>query len=307
MDENKIIPEMRITIKNKRATYDKLDGNIVCGNPYTAVFNFDAEWKTYDVKKARFTYWHKGKYESIDVEFTGNICPIPPLYNVKFVKIGVYVEGGISTTTPAIIDCDASILCGESANVLESEEIDNINEALIVWMKQHPPKDGFSPTVTVTKITNGHRVTITDIEGDKSFDVMHGTGGGGSGGEISRETVVEILEEYLVSVESHTLQEAKDYTDEAILKYHEEHPVRDGEDGEDGFSPTIKSAETFDGGYLITITDVNGVSNVKLNHGKNGAKGDNGYTPVRGTDYWTDDDISEIKSYVDDAILGGEW
>ena len=35
--------------------------------------------------------------------------------------------------------------------------------------------------------------------------------------------------------------------------------------------------------------------------------GVNGYTPVRGTDYWTEEDIAIIKSYVDDAILGGEW
>ena len=36
-------------------------------------------------------------------------------------------------------------------------------------------------------------------------------------------------------------------------------------------------------------------------------KGPKGDTPVRGTDYWTADDIAEIKSYVDDAILGGAW
>lgn len=36
-------------------------------------------------------------------------------------------------------------------------------------------------------------------------------------------------------------------------------------------------------------------------------KGDKGDTPVRGTDYWTSADIAEIKSYVDDAILGGAW
>ena len=36
-------------------------------------------------------------------------------------------------------------------------------------------------------------------------------------------------------------------------------------------------------------------------------KGDPGKTPERGVDYWTNDDIAEIKSYVDNAILGGEW
>ena len=35
--------------------------------------------------------------------------------------------------------------------------------------------------------------------------------------------------------------------------------------------------------------------------------GADGKTPVRGTDYWTDEDKAEIKSYVDEAILGGVW
>ena len=38
-----------------------------------------------------------------------------------------------------------------------------------------------------------------------------------------------------------------------------------------------------------------------------GSQGENGYTPVRGTDYWTEADIAEIRSYVDEAILGGVW
>ena len=33
----------------------------------------------------------------------------------------------------------------------------------------------------------------------------------------------------------------------------------------------------------------------------------NGYTPRRGVDYWTYADKQEIRSYVDDAILGGAW
>lgn len=32
-----------------------------------------------------------------------------------------------------------------------------------------------------------------------------------------------------------------------------------------------------------------------------------GHSPVRGVDYWTSADIAEIKSYVDEAILGGAW
>lgn len=29
--------------------------------------------------------------------------------------------------------------------------------------------------------------------------------------------------------------------------------------------------------------------------------------PVRGIDYWTEADKDEIKSYVDEVILGGAW
>lgn len=38
-----------------------------------------------------------------------------------------------------------------------------------------------------------------------------------------------------------------------------------------------------------------------------GSTGVAGTTPVKGTDYWTEADKAEIKSYVDDAILGGAW
>lgn len=38
-----------------------------------------------------------------------------------------------------------------------------------------------------------------------------------------------------------------------------------------------------------------------------GFQGPAGYTPVKGTDYWTEEDIAEIKSYVDEAIINGAW
>ena len=41
--------------------------------------------------------------------------------------------------------------------------------------------------------------------------------------------------------------------------------------------------------------------------GPAGKDGEDGYTPVRGTDYWTEDDIATIKGYVDEAILNGAW
>ena len=41
--------------------------------------------------------------------------------------------------------------------------------------------------------------------------------------------------------------------------------------------------------------------------GINGIDGADGYTPIKGTDYWTEKDKAEIKSFVEEAILGGAW
>ena len=41
-------------------------------------------------------------------------------------------------------------------------------------------EDGYSPSASIATIPGGHRVTITDADGDHSFDVMDGTGGGSS-------------------------------------------------------------------------------------------------------------------------------
>ena len=65
-------------------------------------------------------------------------------------------------------------------------------------------------------------------------------------------------------------------------------------------SPTI-SISAIDGGHRITITDVDGTKIFDV------MDGEDGYTPVRGTDYWTEEDIATIKGYVDEAILGGAW
>ena len=71
---------------------------------------------------------------------------------------------------------------------------------------------------------------------------------------------------------------------------------------------TVTSTE--DGGTnVITVTKTDGTSSAftvrngsKGSTGATGAAGKDGYTPVRGTDYWTPDDISTIQNYVDSRI-----
>jgi hypothetical protein len=71
------VKNLRITVVDKIATYQKRDGFIVCGNSdYQLVFTFDEEWDAFPEKKARFDY----SGMSTDVPFTGNTCPVPTHY-----------------------------------------------------------------------------------------------------------------------------------------------------------------------------------------------------------------------------------
>lgn len=74
--------------------------------------------------------------------------------------------------------------------------------------------------------------------------------------------------------------------------------------GDPGDTPYIGA----NGNWFIGDTDT-GVKakGDKGDTGSAGKNGANGKTPVRGTDYWTEGDKTEIKSYVDEAILSGEW
>jgi hypothetical protein len=67
-----------------------------------------------------------------------------------------------------------------------------------------------------------------------------------------------------------------------------------------------KDAETIMG---VSLNDAinNALTQAKASGEFDGEDGEDGYVPVRGTDYWTDADKAEIKSYVDDAILNGVW
>lgn len=74
-----------------------------------------------------------------------------------------------------------------------------------------------------------------------------------------------------------------------------------GENGTDGITPHIGE----NGNWYIGDTDTG-----RPSRGETGAAGEpgrDGTTPQRGVDYWTDADKTEIKSYVDEAILGGAW
>lgn len=84
-----------------------------------------------------------------------------------------------------------------------------------------------------------------------------------------------------------------------------------GSGGEDGLSAyEIAAAHGFEGSeeeWLASLKGETGEQGPPGETGAAGPQGEPGYTPVRGIDYWTEADKAEIKSYVDDAILGGAW
>lgn len=61
------------------------------------------------------------------------------------------------------------------------EELTDAQKETLRGEKGNPGNDGLSPTVAVEKIADGHRVSITDKDGTKTFDVMDGEDGSGTG------------------------------------------------------------------------------------------------------------------------------
>lgn len=139
--------------------------------------------------------------------------------------------------------------------------------------------DGYSPTVTITTITGGHRITITDVNGDHVFDVLDGVNGlKGDPGEdgndaISPAVVVnDITGGHSVDITDAYGTMSFDVMDGAPGKDGE-----DGQDGNDGVSPTVNITE-ITGGHTVEITDATGTSSFNVMDGLRGLKGDTGET-----------------------------
>ena len=172
--------KLHIAIKDKVATYSQRDGFIVCGNSdYVIEFTFDGEWDGYNTKTARFI--SNGSYE--DVVFTGNTVAVPVMRNTTSVSVGVF-SGDLKTSTPAVIPCEKSILCSNGTPSAPTESVYNQIIELLNKNVGMGGNDGISPTITVTAISGGHRITITDANGTQYFDVMDGEDSSGSGTSV---------------------------------------------------------------------------------------------------------------------------
>lgn len=154
------------------------------------------------------------------------------------------------------------------------------------------PEDGFSPIATVTQTATGATINITDKNGSTTATITNGKDGkDGSPGTDGKDG-----------------SPGKDGE-----------PGKDGADGQpgkDGTSPVV-AVSAITGGNRITITDKNGAKTVDVMHGKNGSDGKpgadgspgkdgsngrDGYTPVKGKDYFTDAEKTEMVNAVKAAL-----
>ena len=134
--------------------------------------------------------------------------------------------------------------------------------------------DGVSPTVTVTDITGGHQVSITDASSTQTFNVMNGADGrdgtngtNGTDGVSPTIDVVTITGGHRVDItdaqgsESFTVMDGAD--------------GQDGTNGQDGVSPTV-SVTSITGGHQVSITDAQGTDTFNVMDGQDGQNGTNG-------------------------------
>lgn len=184
--------------------------------------------------------------------------------------------------------------------------------------------DGVSPVVTVTGISGGHRVTITDKDGTESFDVMDGeTGADGRSvfyllyaGTATGDTIINAaapvtggkslqIGDLLISLKG-IMYEFTGYTKygELNIKYIATLATK----GDPGVSATHSW-----NGTVLTVTSASGTSSADLkgdkgDKGDQGKEGADGYTPVKGTDYFTAADKTEMVNAVIAAlpVYGGE-
>lgn len=101
-------------------------------------------------------------------------------------------------------------------------------------------------------------------------------------GDVPEEQIAKAVDKYLAEhpVETLTKEDVQNIVSTYVTEHKEELKGEKGDKGEPG-----KDGEPGEPGM-------------------DGAPGADGYTPVKGTDYWTVDDIAEIQSYIDNKIGG---
>ena len=133
-------------------------------------------------------------------------------------------------------------------------------------------KDGVSPTVNTDSISGGTRVTITDADGEHTFDVLNGK----NGGEAATPEIGENGNWFINGVD--TGKPSRGETGATGAKGEPGETGANGANGKngaDGVSPTVATS-VIEGGTRVTITDASGAHAFDVMNGTDGADGNDG-------------------------------
>ena len=266
------MPNIKITVAGKIATNKTPGVAIVCGNSdYTVTFSFDNEWAALAKRTARFVYYKNGQRLYQETAFTGNTVAVPVLSGIDYVLVGVYA-GNLTTTTPAKVLCDRSILCGDQLEGLSPEQkvtlqaqIGNLDEldtaakeslvaainevrknaageitdeqvaqAVAAYLAEHPASAGATAEQAAQIQANKDAIELLQQDGDGIYILSEG------------ETLADVPANFDVVVDPYTNPESPEnpegtggaVTDEqiaqAVAQYLEENPVAEGPAGPAG-------------------------------------------------------------------------
>ena len=131
-------------------------------------------------------------------------------------------------------------------------------------------EDGFSPIITVTDITGGHRVSITDAEGTNTFDVMDGQDGSdGQDGQDGQSATIQVGTVTTGEAGSDASVTNSGTSSAAVFNFSipRGNTGASGQDGSDGFSPVITVTD-ITGGHRVSITDATGTETFDVMDGE---------------------------------------
>lgn len=149
------------------------------GGYYAAkIYLMDGAWATPMAPLATFTVEFDELRSYFDFELLAATVDDDPTTSVTDLKV-VYEVNGDRKTVYYSGSCAEPLLL-----ITGADRVYRYNDGTIEAV------DGVSPTVEVTEIAGGHRVSITDANGTQTFYVMDGDGaGGGTGGGTVTVTV----------------------------------------------------------------------------------------------------------------------
>lgn len=175
-------------------------------------------------------------------------------------------------------------------------------------------QDGYSPTATVTQTETGATITITDKNGTTTTNITNGKDGEKGDTGATGNDGVSATHSWNGTTLTITSASGTSSADLKGEKGEKGATGSDGKDGTDGVgisSVTQTTTSTTDGGTnVITVTKTDGTTSTfsvkngsKGSTGATGETGADGYTPVKGTDYWTEADKEEIISELEESTV----